>query len=254
MHYLTIDNAKTTKGESEGYLTGILYLAPHTLAGGPNVCPHATAACKASCLYSAGRGAFSNVQEARIRKTKEFFRDRAEFVDRLADDIVSLIRMAKAQGLKPAVRLNGTSDLPWEKFGGKVERKNLMGRFPSVQFYDYTKNPDRASLFARGGISLNYHLTFSLSETNRDKAIALLEDGCNVAAVFATGRNQELPLEFLGRPVIDGDRSDLRFLEQGWQGQRGNIVGLRAKGQAKHDRGGFVLPGDEDPTPMVMTA
>jgi hypothetical protein len=237
MHYLTTQNAKTTKGEDLGYLTGILYLAPHYIAGRHTVCPHASPGCMAACLYSAGMGAFSNVQQARIKKTREFWDDTKEFVERLADDVTSLVRMAKAQKLTPCVRLNGTSDLPWENLGGSVGA-SLMKRFPKIQFYDYTKNPSRALAFANGNLPENYHLTFSLSETNKAKAWELL-GGINVAAVFSTKKGQELPLWHDGKPVTDGDKHDLRFLDR-----KGCIVGLRAKGQAKGDVGGFVLSGD----------
>lgn len=52
----------------------------------------------------------------------------------------------------------------------------------------------------------------------------------NVAAVF-----HKLPETWLGYPVMDGDDSDLRFLDP-----KGHIVGLKSKGQAKHDTSGFV--------------
>jgi hypothetical protein len=238
MHYLTTRNAKTTKGEDLGYFTGILSLAPHNIASRRTVCPHASPGCMAACLYSAGKGSFSNVQEARIKKTREFWADTKGFVERLADDITSLIRMAKAQKLTPCVRLNGTSDLPWENLGGSMGA-SLMKRFPEVQFYDYTKNPSRALAFANGNTPANYHLTFSLSETNKAKAWEILETGVNMAAVFSTKKGQDLPMWYDGKPVTDGDKHDLRFLDP-----KGCIVGLRAKGQAKHDVGGFVLSGE----------
>ena len=37
-------DSKTVKGEKLGYLTGILYLAPHKISGS-NLCPHATPGC-----------------------------------------------------------------------------------------------------------------------------------------------------------------------------------------------------------------
>ena len=80
MKYLTTENAKTTKGESLGYLTAILYLAPSTLSG-RNVCSHASEGCILSCLNLAGMGAFGNVQDARIAKTKAFFASPKAFVE-----------------------------------------------------------------------------------------------------------------------------------------------------------------------------
>ena len=73
---LNIDkNAKTIKGQSLGYMTGVLYLAPHTLSG-YQVCPSASIGCIAACLNTAGRGAMNCTQVARIRKTQMFFEDR----------------------------------------------------------------------------------------------------------------------------------------------------------------------------------
>ena len=180
-------------------------------------------------------GKFSNVQKARIAKTKAFWSDPKAFVETLADDVTSLVRTAKAQKLKPCVRLNGTADLPWENLGGTVGA-SLMKRFPRVQFYDYTKNPRKALAFANGNLPANYHVTFSLSETNKEKAFELLSAGVNVAAVFATKKKQELPLWFKALEVIDGDKTDLRFLDRA-----GCLIGLRAKGKAKGNADGFVL-------------
>lgn len=68
-------------------------------------------------------------------------------------------------------------------------------------------------------------------------AIDALSHGINVAAVFAVKRGAPLPEKYLGYHVIDGDAHDLRFLD----GTRVPvIVGLRAKGQAKHDTLRFV--------------
>lgn len=234
MQLLTQGDAKTSKGEAAGYLTGILYLAPFNLSG-RNVCPHASEGCAAACLFSAGMGAFANVQDARIAKTKAFFRDPKAFVETLAQDIEALKRKAARLGLSPCVRLNGTSDLPWENLGGQLG-VCLMRRFPDVAFYDYTKNPARVRAWLEGRMPANYSLTFSRSECNGETALELAKAGANVAAVFATKKGSNLPKVWGGRPVIDGDVNDLRFLDP-----KGRIVGLRAKGKAKQDESGFVV-------------
>lgn len=234
MQLLTQGDAKTSKGEAAGYLTGILYLAPYNLSG-RNVCPHASEGCAAACLFSAGMGAFSNVQDARISKTKAFFRDPKGFVETLAQDIEALKRKAARLGLSPCVRLNGTSDLPWENLGGQLG-VCLMRRFPEIAFYDYTKNPARVRAWLEGRMPANYSLTFSRSECNGETALELAKAGANVAVVFATKKGQTLPAQWAGRPVVDGDTNDLRFLDG-----PGRIVGLRAKGKAKKDTSGFVV-------------
>tara|TARA_R110002020_G_scaffold44929_1_gene128951 strand:- start:407 stop:1117 length:711 start_codon:yes stop_codon:yes gene_type:complete len=226
---LSVDtNAKTVKGQKRGYLTGILYLAPSNESGTINVCPHASAGCRAACLYTAGMGSFSNVKQARINKTLWFARDRESFVAQIKKDIAALIRKAKRMNLIPCVRLNGTSDLPFENFG-------IMQEFPDIAFYDYTKNAKRMKRFLAGEMPANYSLTFSRSETKRNhrqcEEIAKL--GGNVAAVFA---GKTLPKTYKGKRVFNGDNSDLRFLDP-----TGVIVGLTAKGMARKDNSGFTI-------------
>jgi hypothetical protein len=228
---ITYQNAKTTKGESLGWLTGILYLSPHNLSG-RNLCPHASERCAADCLFWAGRGAFKRTQAARLQKTLLFHKDPKEFVESLNTGIEAAKRKAKRAGLNLAIRLNGTSDLPWEALSG-YRKTNLMSRHGDITFYDYTKNPDRMSRYLQGEFPENYRLTFSRSESNQDATQKTIERGGNVAVVFGGG----LPEKYLGADVVDGDLHDLRFLDP-----RGVIVGLRAKGRAKKDReDGFVV-------------
>ena len=222
-------DSKTVKGQKFGYLTGVLYLAPAEISGF-NVCPRASAGCKSSCLYSAGRGAFSNVQRARVAKTIQYMTERDAFISELARDIKRLILKAGKMGLIPAVRLNGTSDI----LSGEYIR--LMWMFPDVQFYDYTKVSNR---FYKT-LPANYHMTFSKSEDNTDYALDLLDQGHNVAVVFQPDKNGNLPKSWHGYSIIDGDISDLRFLDP-----KNVVVGLRAKGQAKKDSSGFVVRSDE---------
>lgn len=235
---LSIDtNAKTVKGQEYGFLTGILYLAPADLSG-VNLCPMADiAGCKEACLYSAGRGAFSNVQQARLNKTQYYLQDRQAFMLHLVRDIEKLKRKAEKLGLTPLVRLNGTSDIRWENeqfeyefMYGKKRDVSLMELFPEVQFYDYTKISNRKE------IPKNYDLTFSYSGKREylshvDKAIA---QGLRVAVVFR--READIPETFLGREVVGGDNSDIRHLDP-----MGSIVALYAKGAAKKDLSGFVV-------------
>ena len=212
-------NPKTAKSTGYGYLTGILHLAPHTQSG-YQVCPSATEGCSTACLYFQGRGRMNSVQEARIRKTRMFFENRAGFMADLAKDIASIVRRAQKNNLKPCVRLNGTSDIRWERTG-------IMEQFPSVTFYDYTKEKNRKRL------PKNYSLTFSRSEaTTNDEWCKAIDDGMNVAVVF----RDAIPKGWLGVPVIDGTTHDLRFLDP-----KPCIVGLIAKGSAKKDTSGFVV-------------
>ena len=231
-------DAKTVKGEKMGVLTGILYMAPADASGVANVCKYATDGCRAACLFTAGRAAaFPMINEARIRKTKLFYADRAEFFRLLIADIGALVRKAKRENLTPAVRLNGTSDLPWERVKvvrDSVAYANIMALFPVVQFYDYTKSP----MAARPVTPSNYDLTYSHSgapERDAETDVSLVQ-GRRVAMVFDTKKGAALPAEWRGVPVIDGDVSDVRFADP-----IGVIVGLRAKGDAIGDTSGFVV-------------
>lgn len=231
-------DAKTIKGAAAGVITGILYLAPGTLAGVGNLCPHASKGCAAACLFTAGRaGIFDAINSARVMRTRFLHDNRAAFLDVLRGEIRGLIRRAAREGMRPAVRLNGTSDLPWEKLAPQ-----LFAEFPELTFYDYSKNPGRALAFARGEFPKNYHLTFSLSESNAVHAALVAASGCNVAAVVA-GHRAGNPLAIAGQSfaTFDADRHDVRFLDRLSPGGRGRIGVLKAKGKAKKDETGFVV-------------
>jgi hypothetical protein len=165
------------------------------------------------------------IQQARLRKTKMFFENREQFLADLVADIKLGIKQAEKKNMVPAFRLNGTSDLSWEKYE-VADGKNIFQMFPDVQFYDYTKVLGRKT-----GDIKNYHLTFSNADGNLNDVLAAKQAGLNIAAVF-----KEVPATYMGRPVINGDETDLRFLDP-----KGVIVGLKAKGKAKKDTTGFVI-------------
>jgi hypothetical protein len=226
-------DAKTRKGTGKGYLTGIMYFAPAKLSG-IEVCPARSAGCAAACLFSAGRGRFYTITRARMIKTLAYHFDKARFIATVKKSIASLLVKAKNKGLTPVVRLNGTSDILWER------TTDIIQSFPKLRFYDYTKIAKRF-LF---DMPKNYHLTFSLSESNETDARFVLAKGGNVAAVFRGA----LPKEYLGYQVINGDETDLRFLDK-----RNSIVGLKAKGKAKKDTSGFVKDYGEVPKNAVAS-
>ena len=232
MEILGIDtNAKTVKGQKLNYITGIVYLAPSDESGEFNTCGDASVACRQSCLFFAGRGAMKNVKDARVAKTLAFYHGKDKWMGQAIKEIVALAKKAVKLEMNPCVRLNGTSDIPWERV--KLDGKNIMEHFPSVQFYDYTKNIARMLSFLRGEMPANYHLTFSRSEDNEEKCLTVLNEGGNVAVVMS--KNFE-PKEFYGKEVINGDEHDLRFLDK-----VNVIVRLIEKGRAKKDDKGFVV-------------
>jgi hypothetical protein len=246
---LTPGNPKTEKGRAAGYWTFILHFAPADLSGW-NVCAMLTAGCRKACLNTAGRGGIAEgglltyaqvkrgrrnqIQLARRLRTRAFFEHRAEFMLELAKEIGKAIRQAKRDGYTPVFRLNGTSDIRWESIpvGGFP---SIFHMFSDVQFYDYTKLPNRKNIPA------NYHLTFSLADGNETFARVALANGMNVAAVFrdkaTVARYMQSGISIGGShvPVTRGDDTDLRFLDM-----PRHCVGLYAKGNAKRDRSGFV--------------
>ncbi len=229
MSLLNSGNSKTRKGEKKGFTTYGIHLAPASLSGF-NVCDSSSAGCRWACLNTAGRGAMNSVQKARIKKTLFFFKDKQGFLAELWAEVAKSIRSAARKNMVPCFRLNLTSDLPWEKI--KFNGQSVMEAFPNVQFYDYCKSPERMTKFVNGEMPQNYHLTFSRSETNGALALAFLKSGGNVAMVF----RKSLPATYFGHEVIDGDETDLRFLDGS-----GKIIGLKEKGLAKKDETGFVL-------------
>ncbi len=233
---LTSGNQKILKGEKLGYITKGIHLAPANLSG-YETCQWRSKGCTASCLNTAGRGQMGSVQDSRVNKTKLFFDKQIDFLFKLSKEISSSIKTATKKGMQSVFRLNLTSDIAWESvFLNEEQPQTIFDKFPSTQFYDYTKSFKRMSQYLSKDKEFpsNYHLTFSLSETNQKLGEMVLGMGGNVAVVF---RNQ-LPATWQGFEVVNGDENDLRFLDK-----QGVVVGLIEKGRAKKDMTGFVQEG-----------
>lgn len=270
------DSAKAIKASGFGYLNAIHYMAPHSTAGVGNLCSHASPQCIALCLGThSGQAAMVSdlangtnaTRESRKDKARRFMHNRVDYLNRLARDIIKLDAKAMREGLALCVRLNGSTDIAWERISFEIDAKTskalaayygllegcdidatyyegrkftLPALFPDIQFVDYTKNPNRM-----GKTPHNLHLTLSFSGSNLDACIEALHNGHNVAVVFGEG----LPDNWQGFPVIDGDKHDLRHLDP----KGGYIVGLSPKGTtAKRDTSGFVVRGYS--APMAIAA
>lgn len=229
-------NAKTVKGEKYGVKTAILYLMP-AMQSGVQLCAMAkTAGCEKACLFTAGRGAMSNVMLSRLRKTLYFNQYRDLFMHQLHNELIRERAKAERQGYKLIVRLNGTSDVRWENVAIGYSYANIMQALPDIQFYDYTKIANRKHIPA------NYDLTFSYSGVpdyapyvakavaNGERIAVVFRDRAIVNAMLANGDT------FLGLPVVDGDDTDIRHLDP-----KGVVVALYAKGKARRDQSGFVV-------------
>ena len=222
-------NPKTDKNQSveglENYVILHLNLAPSDLSG-YNVCPMASQGCKMACLHTAGNPVFqAQKDKGRINRARFYMQDRPNFMKQLVRELENFVKWCKKNNKIGAVRLNTTSDISWEIF-------EIFEKFPTLQFYDYTKIQKRAMKFARGEYPPNYHLTYSLNEDNYDRAVEVLNEGGNIAVVF----RKDLPDTFMGKKVVNGDLHDLRYLDP-----KNVVVGLKAKGKAKTDYSGFVM-------------
>lgn len=251
---LNIDaNPKTVKGQKKGYMTAVLYLAPYNVSG-YLMCPFAEkAGCWKTCLNTAGRGGMpmhgeftspgglvlpdNPIQHARIARTKLWMEDRDAFLGQLSHEIFLFLRAAERKKLTPCIRLNGTSDIQWEKipFGS---RENVMAAHPDVQFYDYTKIPKR--MYAV--LPKNYYLCYSYSAASPRTTREGYRVEQSGASIVMVARNDEVKARLMedawsaGRSAVDGDEHDLRFLDP-----PGARVVLRAKGLAKKETNGFIL-------------
>jgi hypothetical protein len=220
-------NAKLAKNELESF---ILYLSPADKNSKKiNICPAATKQCILLCLDTSGHGAFDSVQRARLERTEFYLNDRINFINKILNELYSINKKAAKKGEKIAVRLNGTSDLDFIAIIKNRTGIDILQEMPNILFYDYTKLIGKVRKYA----GTNYILTFSRSETNEAECIEALQLGANIAAVFY----KTLPAEYMGRPVLDGDSSDLVMINS-----RSTILGLKAKGRAKKVKeSGFVI-------------
>ena len=222
---MTMSNGKTLKGEALGYLTAILYLMPHSSGGSVTLCPHSTPACREMCLSGSGLSGLPRAMGAKQRRTDLFLSDRTAFIGAIARDIRRLAELAAREGMRPVVRLNGTSDIMWERVAPE-----LFTQFPHVQFMDYTKIP----LTHRHTRPPNYHLTYSVEgAADMGRAVDYLRDAQSVAVVVPEAVKDVLTGTWLEigdglATFVDGDENDLRFLDG-----PASVVLLKPKGHVR---------------------
>ena len=216
------NSAKLTKNGKVNQHTYGLYLAPANTSG-YNTCPFSTPECRKGCLNTSGRTAIeasigiTKILDARIKKTRLFYEHPEFFMAWLIAEIEVAKAKAQVEGFYFSVRLNCTSDIDWQNV--KADGLNIFEIFPDVQFYDYTKNPNK---FAR--IPANYHLTLSYTGRNWRSCEAALKAGFNVAMVFNVKHESLLPAMYKGYKVVNGDLTDYRVADA-----NGVIVGLKWK-------------------------
>ncbi len=220
-------NAKINKNEVTTYN---LSLAPHTQnAKGVNLCPKASKGCALACLFTAGRGKFTNVQQARINKTNYYLFDKQKFLNQLAKEINKIALKSTITDEKFALRLNTLSDVDFVYQLKKYCDLDILNddTYKNIIVYDYTAIIGKVKKY----LGTRYHLTLSRKEDNEQDVMEALEMGGNVAIVFT-----ELPKTYKGFKVVDGDKTDLEMTKY-----KNVVLGLKAKGDAKKDTTGFVI-------------
>ena len=228
-YLLSVDSdpktAKSNKANGGEYLTAIQYLAPAMSGGGKDLCPFRSPGCTAACLNTAGNKMYLEGKlRARFERTQLYLKDREAYLALLVHEIEKFVRKCEKLGKKPAIRLNGTSDIVWEKVAPV-----LFDMFPNVQFYDYTKIPRRNP-------PANYDLTFSRSEENDFNCGLAHSRGMRVAVVFDKKYDKGMPTTWFGVRVENGDLHDMTFKRPA-----ACVLGLYAKGEARKDDTGFVI-------------
>ena len=227
----SIDATNTKVAKSEKSLIGgeKIRILSLSLMPDDEICPARNIAeCAEDCLRSSGRGIMQNVIDGRQARTNLWHSDRDAFLSTLKRELHNFIRLCGKQNVVPVTRLNVLSDIPWENY------LDFEDEFRALFSYDYTKLPARL-----GKTPSNYRLMFSYSKADgfQNQVKRALEHRVPVTAVFRGG----LPSQFLGRPVFDGDISDLANLEQ-----VDSVIGLRVKGhQAKKSESPFIIDNPE---------
>ena len=221
LRFLTFSNPKLVKGLEFGWATAILHLAPAKYSG-HTVCKRFSQ-CAETCLYHQGRGRMKNVQNARIRRTRELMEDRAAAMNEIVVELqmIQLKLKRLAPNIKLACRLNGLSDLTWETMliggTGASAWNTILEYFPEVQFYDYTKYT-YGTRPAWENMPANYHLTYSFDGRELDVANAkeVLGHGHNVMVVHNKENYKHASIsngQIWGYPTYDAEEHDLRFTD-----------------------------------------
>ena len=219
---------KKTQNKPNNYFGKPVRMASLSLLPDNIICAGSkSAGCMELCLKESGRAQYNpQINIARQKKTDFWHSDQDGFLAQLTRELSNFQKnVCEKKNVQGVVRLNTISDIPWEEH-------DIPQQFPDLFFYDYTKLAKRL-----GNTPDNYRLMFSYSDRRqyRNQVAAALPTGVPIAVVF----KNSMPCEYLGRRVIDGDLSDLDNVMAGPV-----VIGLTAKGPAKHDHSGFVVDGN----------
>jgi len=186
-------------------------------AGAAHLCVN-TAACEDMCVTNESyRARQWGIQHARYVKSMFLVQHPREFGALLMAEAESVLRSHPDAMARP----NCNQDVAWE---------SVFPWLPDViPLYDYTKRLNRV-----GWLHHQYRTTYSATNATRETTVRrLIERGDTVTMVFPLKKHQ-LPEQWRGIPIVDGDVSDDRFNDP-----TGVIVGLSAKGKL---RGTYIHP------------
>lgn len=261
-HKISVSN-QTQKGV---YKSSIVYMLQGELSG-HEVCPYKTKSCSDNCLgTNSGHSALvkkgnntNAVQISRMRKSIMFAKFRDLFSKKLFKELSKFEEKAIKEGVKPAFRFNGTSDVQFHKlkvpfYVNKLNSKGILKRkkptfieyFKNIEFYDYSKSKAKMLRFLSGKFPKNYSVVYSFTPEMEQDAQEILSMGGNVAVAFAEKSSKKhgptfVGKSFLNHEIVNSDQHDLRFVEYA-EGKRGVVLGLTAKGNGwKKDETGFFV-------------
>ncbi len=121
--------------KSEELIFG-LSLAQSNLSG-INVCHWSSPECRKNCVGKNGNNGFPSIMQAKIAKTRFLF-EHPEAAGIVLADFWEKANEKADLGHEVGGRLNTYSDIVWEEVAPW-----LFTRFPSIHWYDYTKNWSR---------------------------------------------------------------------------------------------------------------
>ena len=157
--------------------------------------------CIKTCLAFKGLAkVYPSVIKSRKAKSEYFVNDTDTFIKQLIREIKNQEKRALKKNKKPVVRLNGFTDIDYEKFG-------IFKLFPNVQFYDYSADYERVL----NNNNPNLHYTFSYKGNNLKECIELLKKDISIAVIDIT-ENQFFNSYDVNH--INGDTHDFRFLDK----------------------------------------
>ena len=184
--------------------------------------------CAKTCISMTGNLTLDSSLRSRYCKTWFWRTCPITFLRVLIHEILEICRLSKAD--KVFFRLNGTSDVMWERYldmDGLVKNIGKLGGFN-----DYTKHSVAHRI--RDNFPKNYRITFSVDEKTKSLTWAKhwmrLGHGCSIVCESVKKKKPQNIMALINDyvKVLDGDLDDARFADP-----PSSMVLLRNKGPLK---------------------